>query len=126
MKNTTDMLKQKYLSRNGLVTNLFKQLGQVSKEGKPLFGQLLNQLKIDLNDKLSTLDNNSNSVSDADKISVEVFFFDFDQSIYGQVLIIQLLDRIRDEIKFPKIEDLKLQLESDSQKAINRIKLLTK
>jgi riboflavin kinase/FMN adenylyltransferase len=66
------------------------------------------------------------TVSDADKISVEVFFFDFDQSIYGQVLIIQLLDRIRDEIKFPKIEDLKLQLESDSQKAINRIKLLTK
>ena len=66
------------------------------------------------------------TVSDADKISVEVFFFDFDQSIYGQVLIIQLLDRIRDEIKFPKIEYLKLQLESDSQKAINRIKLLTK
>ena len=66
------------------------------------------------------------TVSDADKISVEVFFFDFDQSIYGQVLIIQLLDRIRDEIKFPKIEDLKLQLESDSKKAINRIKLLTK
>jgi len=66
------------------------------------------------------------TVSDADKISVEVFFFDFDQSIYGQVLIIQLLDRIRDEIKFPKIEDLKLQLESYSQKAINRIKLLTK
>ena len=37
-----DLLKQKYLSRNGLVTNLFKQLGQVSKEDKPLFGQLLN------------------------------------------------------------------------------------
>jgi len=66
----TDMLKQKYLGRNGLVTNLFKQLGQVSKEDKPLFGQLLNQLKIDLNDKLSTLDNNSNSVSDADKIDI--------------------------------------------------------
>ena len=68
--SSTDMLKQKYLSRNGLVTNLFKQLGQVSKEDKPLFGQLLNQLKIDLNDKLSTLDNNSNSVSDADKIDI--------------------------------------------------------
>ena len=66
----TDILKQKDLSRNGLVTNLFKQLGQVSKEDKPLFGQLLNQLKIDLNDKLSTLDNNSNSVSDADKIDI--------------------------------------------------------
>ena len=66
----TDMLKQKYLSRNGLVTNLFKQLGQVSKEDKPLFGQLLNQLKIELNDKLASLDSNSNSVSDSDKIDI--------------------------------------------------------
>ena len=66
----TDMLKQKYLSRNGLVTNLFKQLGQVSKEDKPLFGQLLNQLKIELNDKLASLNSNSNSVSDSDKIDI--------------------------------------------------------
>ena len=63
-------LKQKYLSRNGLVTNLFKQLGQVSKEDKPLFGQLLNQLKIELNDKLASLNSNSNSVSDSDKIDI--------------------------------------------------------
>jgi len=66
----TDMLKQKYLGRNGLVTNLFKQLGQVSKEDKPLFGQLLNQLKIELNDKLASLNSNSNSVSDSDKIDI--------------------------------------------------------
>ena len=66
----TDVLKQKYLSRNGLVTNLFKQLGQVSKEDKPLFGQLLNQLKIELNDKLASLNSNSNSVSDSDKIDI--------------------------------------------------------
>ncbi|MDB2350858.1 phenylalanine--tRNA ligase subunit alpha [Candidatus Marinimicrobia bacterium] len=66
----TDMLKQKYLSRNGLVTNLFKQLGQVSKEDKPLFGQLLNQLKIELNDKFASLNSNSNSVSDSDKIDI--------------------------------------------------------
>ena len=66
----TDMLKQKYLSRNGLVTNLFKQLGQVSKEDKPSFGQLLNQLKIELNDKLVSLNSNSNSVSDSDKIDI--------------------------------------------------------
>ena len=65
-----DLLKQKYLSRNGLVTNLFKQLGQVSKEDKPLFGQLLNQLKIDLNDKLNSLDSTSDTVSDADKVDI--------------------------------------------------------
>lgn len=65
-----DPLKQKYLGRNGLVTNLFKQLGQVSKEDKPLFGQLLNQLKIDLNDKLNSLDSTSNSASETDKIDI--------------------------------------------------------
>ena len=66
----TDLLKQKYLGRNGLVTNLFKQLGQVSKEDKPLFGQLLNQLKIDLNDKLNSLDSTSNSASETDNIDI--------------------------------------------------------
>ena len=65
-----DLLKQKYLGRNGLVTNLFKQLGQVSKEDKPLFGQLLNQLKIDLNDKLNSLDSTSNSASETDNIDI--------------------------------------------------------
>ena len=65
-----DPLKQKYLGRNGLVTNLFKQLGQVSKEDKPLFGQLLNQLKIDLNDKLNSLDSTSNSASETDNIDI--------------------------------------------------------
>ena len=66
----TGLLKQKYLGRNGLVTNLFKQLGQVSKEDKPLFGQLLNQLKIDLNDKLNSLDSTSNSASETDNIDI--------------------------------------------------------
>jgi len=66
------------------------------------------------------------TVSNADKVSVEVFFFNFNQSIYGHVLTIQLLDRIRDEKKFPNLEDLKLQLEIDSQEAINKIELLTK
>jgi phenylalanyl-tRNA synthetase alpha chain len=65
-----DLLKQKYLGRNGLVTNLFKQLGQVSNEDKPLFGQLLNQLKIDLNDKLNSLDSTSNSASETDNIDI--------------------------------------------------------
>ena len=66
------------------------------------------------------------TVSNAEKVSVEVFFFNFNQSIYGHVLTIQLLDRIRDEKKFPNLEDLKLQLEIDSQEAINKIELLTK
>ena len=70
VSSDADPLKQKYLGRNGLVTNLFKQLGQVSKEDKPLFGQLLNELKIDLNDKLNSLDSTSNSASETDNIDI--------------------------------------------------------
>jgi len=52
--------------------------------------------------------------------------FNFDQSLYGQELTVQLLDRIRDEIKFPGLQELKLQLESDRQAALDKIELLTK
>jgi riboflavin kinase/FMN adenylyltransferase len=66
------------------------------------------------------------TVSDANELSVEVFFFDFDQSLYGEVLTIQFLDRIRDEIKFSELEGLKSQLELDQQAAFAKIALLTK
>ena len=66
------------------------------------------------------------TVSDANELSVEVFFFDFDQSLYGEVLTIQFLDRIRDEIKFSGLQGLKSQLEQDQQAAFAKIALLTK
>jgi len=69
-QSDSDSLKQKYLSRNGIVTNLFKQLGQVPNEDKPLYGQLLNQLKIDLNNKLDSLDNKSSSESVSDSVDI--------------------------------------------------------
>ncbi len=66
------------------------------------------------------------TVSDSEEVSIEVFLFNFNQSLYGQELTVQLLDRIRDEIKFPGLQELKLQLESDRQAALDKIELLTK
>ena len=66
------------------------------------------------------------TVSDANELSVEVFFFDFNQTLYGTTLKIQFLDRIRDEIKFSGLEALKSQLEQDQQAAFAKIALLTK
>ena len=66
------------------------------------------------------------TVSDANEISVEVFFFDFNQTLYGTALNIQFLDRIRDEIKFSGLEALKAQLEQDQQAALAKIALLAK
>ena len=61
------------------------------------------------------------TVSDSDQLSVEVFFFDFDKTLYGQSLTIEVLDRIRDEQKFSGLATLKLQLEQDRQEALVKI-----
>ena len=66
------------------------------------------------------------TVSDANELSVEVFFFDLNQPLYGECLTIQFLDRIRDEIKFSGLEGLKSQLELDQQAAFTKIEQLTK
>ncbi len=66
------------------------------------------------------------TVSDANEISVEVFFFDFNLTLYGTALNIQFLDRIRDEIKFSGLKALKVQLEQDQNAALAKIALLAK
>jgi len=49
---------------------------------------------------------------------VEVHVFDFNQDIYGQQLDVSIVGRIRDEKKFPDLESLKKQLDSDKQKSL--------
>ncbi|MFD0861143.1 bifunctional riboflavin kinase/FAD synthetase [Sungkyunkwania multivorans] len=53
--------------------------------------------------------------------SVEVHFFDFDGSLYEQHLTIEMLHRLREERKFDSVDDLKIQLSKDKQKALNYI-----
>lgn len=56
--------------------------------------------------------------SDADP-SIETFVFDFDGDLYGDVLRVRFLHRIRDERKFTGIGELKAQIEKDSNRARN-------
>lgn len=56
--------------------------------------------------------------SDADA-SIETYLFDFDGDLYGDVLRVRFLHRIRDERKFNGIGELKAQIEKDSQRALN-------
>lgn len=51
--------------------------------------------------------------------SIETFIFDFDGDLYGDVLRVRFLHRIRDERKFNGIEELKGQIEKDSARALN-------
>lgn len=56
--------------------------------------------------------------SDADP-SIESYIFDFDGDLYGDVLRVRFLHRIRDERKFNGIDELKAQIERDSERARN-------
>lgn len=56
--------------------------------------------------------------SEADA-SIETFVFDFDGDLYGAVLRVRFLHRIRDERKFNGIEELTAQIKTDSERARN-------
>ncbi len=51
--------------------------------------------------------------------SIETYIFDFDEELYGDVLRVRFLHRIRDERKFNGIDELKAQIEKDTRRALN-------
>lgn len=51
-------------------------------------------------------------------VKIEVHIFNFDKDIYGETIKIEFIDRIRDEIKFNSIDELKIQLQQDKIKAL--------
>lgn len=51
--------------------------------------------------------------------SIETYIFDLDQDLYGDVLRVRFLHRIRDERKFNGINELKAQIGKDSARALN-------
>lgn len=51
--------------------------------------------------------------------SIESYVFDFDQDLYGSVVRVRFLHRIRDERKFNGIDKLKAQIERDTRRARN-------
>ena len=51
--------------------------------------------------------------------SIESYIFGFDGDLYGDVLRVRFLHRIRDERKFNGLEELKAQIQKDTQTALN-------
>lgn len=50
------------------------------------------------------------------RVAYEVHIFDFDEDLYGQTVRVYLVERLRDEIKFASIDDLKAQISRDVEK----------
>jgi riboflavin kinase/FMN adenylyltransferase len=63
-----------------------------------------------------------NPTVNGSKKTIEVHFFDFNIDIYDQRLQINLIERLRDEVKFNSVDELKAQLAKDQELAISIVK----
>ncbi len=54
--------------------------------------------------------------------SIEVNIFNFDKTIYGDETTIYFIERLRDEVKFNNLEELKEQLAKDKKESLYRFK----
>jgi len=52
---------------------------------------------------------------------IEVHIFDFNKDIYGENILIEFVDFLRQDVSFKSIEELQKQLENDKEKAIQRL-----
>ena len=57
------------------------------------------------------------TVDEGQKRTVEIHLFDYEKDIYGQNLRTKVIERIRDEVKFNSLKDLKSQILKDNEKA---------
>lgn len=63
----------------------------------------------------------TNPTVNGGKLSIEVNFFDFSGDLYGSDLVVAILHRLRDEVKFPSVEALREQLGNDRIASISYI-----
>lgn len=64
-----------------------------------------------------------NPTVEGGKLSVETYILDFDKQIYGENIKIYFINRIRDEVKFNTIEQLRQQLIKDADYALKQKKI---
>lgn len=62
------------------------------------------------------------SVDDEEKITVETHIIDFDKDIYGQEIVLKIVDRIRDIEKFNSLSEVKKQVDKDIEYARKIVK----
>jgi riboflavin kinase/FMN adenylyltransferase len=62
------------------------------------------------------------TVSLGNNITIEAHIFDFDRTIYGFTISLELYSFIRSEIKFASLDALKSQLATDAAIAKNALK----
>ena len=58
---------------------------------------------------------------DSQQVVIEVYLYDFDRDIYGEYVTVNIVKRLREEVKYPNKEELIRQMEIDK---INGTKII--
>lgn len=61
---------------------------------------------------------NNPSFNYKERVNLEVHIFDFNEDLYDQLVSVELIDFIREEVKFSSVDDFKEQLKQDIEKTL--------
>jgi riboflavin kinase/FMN adenylyltransferase len=62
------------------------------------------------------------TVEDQGRVLLETHVFNFNESVYGKLIKVELIEKLRDEAKYPSLEALQEAIHADAQAAINYFK----
>jgi phenylalanyl-tRNA synthetase alpha chain len=88
-------IRIKYLSRNGLLSQLFDKLKEIPKDQKPLFGKELNLLRSELTEKFEVKQNDFKLLKEQKKSSIDLTLPGTRYPAGGKHILTQTLDEIK-------------------------------
>lgn len=88
-------IRIKYLSRNGLLSQLFDKLKELPKDQKPLFGKELNLLRSELTEKFELNQNDFKLLKEQNKSSIDLTLPGIRYPVGGKHILTQTLDEIK-------------------------------
>ncbi|HSL88742.1 MAG TPA: phenylalanine--tRNA ligase subunit alpha [Ignavibacteriaceae bacterium] len=100
-RSTADLeqIRIKFLSRNGLLSQLFDKLKDIPKEQKPLAGKSLNLLRNELTEKFDLKQEEFKLLSDDQKSQIDLTLPGYQYRIGGKHILTQTLDEIKSIFK---------------------------
>ena len=85
----------KFLSRNGLVADLFENLKSASKEEKPILGKNLNSLRNDITEKFNSLKEKIESSNSSTEAKLDLTLPAYNLKVGSKHILTQTLDEIK-------------------------------
>ncbi len=115
-------IRIKFLSRNGLVSNLFEDLKTVSKEEKPTFGKLLNAFRNEVTEKFNLTKDLLEVTESSSKDQLDLTLPGIKRIVGSKHILTQTLDEIKSIFKgmgFSVFEGPELESDYNNFSALN-------